>query len=169
MAGLAHLGVGLAAKGAAPKIPLGVLIVGSYTIEIIWGIFFFAGLERYPAPGVVSTAPWSHGLLMAVIWSVAAALVAGRISRNSRTGVFMGLLVFSHWVVDFISKPMSFVFPSDSGLPLLFHGSPEVGLGLYNSNMAVNIGEYGTVLVGLLIYIYTIIKLRKEKKLHTHI
>lgn len=58
MAGIAHLGVGLASKRIAPKVPLGVLLIGAYAIDIIWGIFFFAGIEHFPKPGLVSTA---HG------------------------------------------------------------------------------------------------------------
>lgn len=72
-----------------------------------------------------------------------AALVTAFISREFRTSVFIGLLVFSHWVVDFIVKPMLAAFPTDSGLPLLFDGSPTVGLGLYKTQIGVTIGEYG--------------------------
>ncbi|MFX4262777.1 hypothetical protein ACOBQJ_11290 [Pelotomaculum propionicicum] len=164
MAGLAHMGVGLAAKRAAPQIPVAVLLIGAYVIDIIWGVFYFAGVEQYPGASINSAAPWSHGLFMSVIWSVGAALMARLISRSTSTGVIFGILVFSHWVVDFIAKPMSFAFPSDSGMPLLFNGSPEVGLGLYSSQAGVNIGEYGTLALGFVIYIFTVLKLRKEKK-----
>lgn len=51
MAGLTHLGVGLAAKPAAPKVPLAILIVSAYAIDIIWGVFFLTGVERLPEPG----------------------------------------------------------------------------------------------------------------------
>lgn len=164
MAGLAHTGVGLAAKHFAPKVPLWILLVGAYTIDIIWGIFFFAGIEAYPTTGVVATCPWSHGLFMSVIWTAAAVLITVLISGSLRTGLFMGALVFSHWVVDFISKPMLAAFPTDSGLPLLFDGSPVVGLGMYSTQIGVNIGEYGSLLLGLVIYIFTVRKLRKEKR-----
>jgi hypothetical protein len=30
----------LAAKRVAPKIPLGVLLLGAYAIDIVWGVFF---------------------------------------------------------------------------------------------------------------------------------
>jgi hypothetical protein len=163
MAGLAHMGVGLAAKRVAPKIPLVYLLIGAYVIDIIWGVFYFTGVEQYPGAGISAAAPWSHGLFMSVIWSVSAALLTRLITRNFRTSVIIGILVFSHWVVDFIAKPMRFTFPSDSGLPLLFNGSPEVGLGLYSSQIGVNAGEYGTLVLGLVIYIMTLVKLKKEK------
>jgi hypothetical protein len=165
MAGLAHLGVGLAAKPVAPKVPLVVLLVSAYVIDIVWGVFFFAGIEHLPQPGLTTTSPWSHGLFMSVIWSVLAALLAALISRNARISIVIGLLVFSHWVVDFISHPMTAVFPGDTGLPLFFEGSPTVGLGVWSTQLGVNIGEYGTLILGLVIYFLTLIKLSKQKKL----
>jgi hypothetical protein len=157
MAGLAHIGVGMAAKPVAPRVPVVVLVVSAYAIDFIWGISFFLGIQ--------TASPWSHGLFMAVVWSVLAALAAALISRNTRSSLVIGLLVFSHWVVDFISHPMTAVFPDATGLPLLFEGSPTVGLGVWSTQLGVNIGEYGTLALGVVIYILTLRKLRKEKNL----
>lgn len=164
MAGMTHLGVGLAAKKLAPEIPLLILVIGSYAIDIIWGVFYFLGIEYYPTPEVVRVAPWSHGLFMAIVWSVLIGLTAFLIGKKFRTGLFFGLLVFSHWIVDFIAKPMLYSFPTDSGLPLFFEGSPVVGLGLWSTQIGQNIGEYGVVLLGLVIYVLTLVKLKKEKR-----
>ena len=129
MASMTHLGVGLAAKRVAPKTPVWVLIVAAYVIDFIWVAFYFLGIEHMPEDGVASSNPWSHGLFMALVWSLLAGLIAFWVSRKQSTGLVIGLLVFSHWVVDFISHPMTAVFPHDIGLPLLFEGSPLVGLG----------------------------------------
>jgi hypothetical protein len=166
MAGLAHVGVGLAAKRFAPNVPLGVLLVGAYAIDIVWGVCVVAGVEHFSGSGEATTSPWSHGLLMAVVWSGLAAVIAQRCCRNRRTSVIIGLLVFSHWVVDFISHPMTAVFPGNTGLPLLFEGSPTVGLGVWSTQLGVSVGEYGTLLAGLVIYILTRAQLQKGKKLH---
>ena len=163
MAGIAHLGVGLAAKPLAPKVPLAVLIVGAYAIDIIWGIFFFAGLEGLPEPGLEATNYWSHGLFMALIWSLLAVFLTRLVSGSLRTGLIIGLLVFSHWLLDFISHPMTAVFPDDTGLPLFFAGSPLVGLGLWRTQLGLALGEYGTLILGLLIYILTLAQLRRQK------
>lgn len=163
MAGLAHLGVGMAAKRFAPNVHVGALIAAAYAIDIVWAGFWAAGLERYPGSGVDSTAPWSHGLIMAVIWSVAAGLITMVISRSNRTSLIIGLLVFSHWVVDFIAKPMTHAFPNDAGLPLLFAGSPTVGLGVWGSAIGEYIGEYGTVVAGLVVYLLTRFQRREVK------
>jgi hypothetical protein len=164
MAGLAHLGVGLAAKRAAPTVPVGVLIAAAYGIDIVFGVFWLAGVERIPGPGVQTDNPWSHGLFMAVVWSLSAGLVGARVSRSGRTGVVLGLVVLSHWIVDFVSHPMTAVFPADRGLPLLFEGSRLVGLGLWKSPLGVNIGEYGTTAVGLGIYVMTLLWLRRKRR-----
>jgi hypothetical protein len=186
MAGLAHLGVGLAAKRAAPRVPLAVLLVCAYATDLVFMVCWLLGLEHPPKgaktktgdgaapasgevrpPGVAShpdpPAPWSHGLFMAVIWSALAGLVAHLIRRRRGTSVFIALLVFSHWIVDFITQPMRAAFPNQLGLPLFFHDSHKVGLGLYNSSAVANAIEYGSVALGAAIYLGTLMRLRKER------
>jgi hypothetical protein len=155
MAGIAHAGVGLAAKQVAPKTPLVVLVTAAYVIDMIWGIFFFAGIEHLY---------WSHSLLMALLWSLLAGVLTALVSRSRRSGLIIGLLVFSHWVVDFISHPMTAVFPEDTGLPLLFENSPTVGLGVWRTQLGVNMGEYGTLLLGFVLYVLALRKIRREKR-----
>jgi hypothetical protein len=164
MAALAHMGVGLASKRIAPKIPTPILVASAYALDMIWGVFFAAGIEHLPETDPVTTNPWSHGLFMSVVWSVLAGLIAWRVGRNRRTGFIIGLLVFSHWVVDFISHPMTAAFPGDTGLSLFFDGSPTVGLGLWRTQLGVNVGEYGTLAVGFVIYLLTIRKLKREQQ-----
>ncbi|MGC1646040.1 MAG: hypothetical protein WA741_09450, partial [Candidatus Sulfotelmatobacter sp.] len=104
-----------------------------------------------------------HGLFMSVIWSVAAALLSARIFRDYRAGAVVGLLVFSHWVLDFISHPMGFGHPQTPDLPLLFHGSRNVGLGLYNSigvTQAILI-EVAIFIPGAVVYATYVFKKRK--------
>lgn len=163
MAALTHMAVGLAAKPAAPKIPLAVFILSAYTIDLIWGVFYFLGIEQIPEPGVKAVSYWSHSLFMTVIWSLLAGAIVWLISRNRRTSLIIGLLVFSHWIVDFISHPMTAVFPDALGLPLFFEGSPLVGLGLWRTPLGVALGEYGSLAVGVVIYLGTYIYLRKQK------
>jgi hypothetical protein len=137
MAALTHLGVGLAAKRIAPKTPAIVLILTAYAIDVIWMVFYFAGIEQYPGSKPVTTNPWSHGLFMALVWSLLIGLIAFLVSRSRRAGWVAGLLAFSHWVVDFISHPMRAAFPNDTKLSLLFDGSPTVGLGLWSTQLGV--------------------------------
>jgi hypothetical protein len=159
MAGVTHLGVGLAAKYIAPDVPVGALVAAAYGCDIVWGVCYATGIEQYATSGLPS--PWSHGLFMSVLWSVAAALITLLITRKARTSWIIGLLVFSHWLIDFMAKPMLHAFPMDVGVPIFFSGSPVIGLGLWKTALGEYIGEYIPVALGAVIYVVTLIKLRK--------
>ena len=170
MPALAHFGIGLATKRIAPKIPLWVLLISSEFIDILWIFLFF-------------TPAWlSHGLFMAIIWSIIASLITGlmikylnskkeKIEKSDSTirslhaSLVIGLLVFSHWVLDFFGWPMSAFFPDATGVPLLFDDSQTIGLGLYSNLIVALIIDDGIFIIGLIIYIITLKKLKKEKNL----
>src|SRR6267143_4186500 len=146
MAALAHIAVGLAASRAVPKPPsmsqfkhMVVFVLLADALDLIWRVLCLAGIEHDPSPG-----PWSHGLFMSVVWSAIAVLVAWRVSDSVRTGVLVGLVVYSRWVLDYITHPMTALIPSDPVLLLLFDGSPEVGLGLYRTRLGVYLCESGS-------------------------
>ncbi len=146
--GIAHLAAGLAAKPVAPKASLGVLLLASEAIDILWIALFLAGIENF------RSSPWSHGLFMSVVWSLLAALLAWRFYRDFQTGAVIGLVVLSHWVLDFISHPMGALgMGHQPDLPLFFAGSPKVGLGVYNSVVGMVAGELILLSLGLLIYL----------------
>jgi hypothetical protein len=171
MGPIGHFSVGLAAKPLAPKVPSGILLLATWILDVLAIAFGFVGIEKGGSIG----APWSHRLFMSVVWSLAAALLAARIWRDRRAGVVVGLLVFSHWVLDFISHPIPFSsfswrswqwnygHPLPSDLPLLFGGSPKVGLGLYNSISAVEatILECGMFILGTAVYATYVFRQRK--------
>ncbi len=143
----------------------------SATLAVAFG---YAGIES-AEKGI----PWSHGLFMSICWSAAVAFLVQRIFRSLRAGVAAGLMVFSHWVLDFISHPIpfsSFSFrtwhwdygrPLHSDLPLLFHGSPVVGLGLYNSISAVQatMVEVGMFLVGAAVFVNYLVRVKRKRTL----
>jgi membrane-bound metal-dependent hydrolase YbcI (DUF457 family) len=135
MSGIGHLAPGLAAKSVAPEVPLWVLLIAGETNDILYFLFSSSGME----PKAVITAmdfnqgvkyltpvsnPWSHGLFMSVIWAMIAVAIAFFFYRNRRASGMIGLIVFSHWLLDFFMH---------SNLPLFFKGSTQVGLGLENS------------------------------------
>jgi hypothetical protein len=158
MAGLAHFGLGFAAKRLAPKVPVVVLLLAAIGIDLLWAVFFLTGIER------MGYVPWSHGLFMAGVWSIAAAVIAMLISRDKRVSILIGLLFFSHWVLDFISHPLYFTGDPKPDLPLFFDGSPKVGLGLYSTMAGAIITDIGVFILGLALYITYIVKLKSEKK-----
>ena len=79
MGPIGHFAVGLAAKPTARKVPLGILLLATWILDILAIAFGFAGIE-----GVKRGIPWSHGLFMSVIWSVFSALLAARLYREPR-------------------------------------------------------------------------------------
>lgn len=134
MSGIGHFATGFAARGSAPQVPLLVLLAASETNDILYFVFTTVGLEK-PVHTTINftqgvryleavSAPWSHGLMMSVLWALLVAWVASLVYRDRRTAGTMGVLVFSHWVLDFFMH---------SNLPLSFNGSPLLGLGLENT------------------------------------
>jgi len=84
---LGHFSLGLVAKPAVPKVPLGILLLATWIFDVLAIAFGLAGIEKGGSAGL----PWSHGLFMSVIWSVLAALLTARIYRDHRAGVVVGL------------------------------------------------------------------------------
>jgi hypothetical protein len=159
MSGLGHLAAGFAAKPIAPQIPLWVYLVASETNDLLYFIFTSVGLEKSVATTISFTEgirylepvvnPWSHGLFMSVIWSALAVGLAWLIYRESRVSLVFGLVVFSHWIFDFLMH---------SNLPLFFEGSPQVGLGLENTGLgflAITIFDLVVLAAGITIYFRT--------------
>ena len=173
MGPIGHFSVGFAAKPAAPKVPVAVLLLAAWYLDILAIVFGLAGIER-------GGNPWSHGLFMSVVWSVLAAFLIARIYCDRRAELVVGLVVFSHWLLDFISHPIpfssfswrtwqwSYGHPLPSDLPLLFGNSPKVGLGLYNSISAVKATalESGMLILGALVYA-TLFKGRQKPEDHS--
>ena len=148
-----HFAVGLAAKRVAPKAPLGILLLATLVIDLLCFVFLFAGIERSSEQIELSYIPWSHGLAMAIVWPVAAGVITFLISQDRRTSVVIGLVVLSHWVLDFIGH--------DPDLPLLFDNSPSDGLsiewthtpaGLVVHWVQALVTEFGLLTGGLVIY-----------------
>ncbi len=144
---MGHFAFGLAAKSVAPKAPLGILLVCTQVIDILYALFVLIGVSSLKA------SPWDHGLLMSLVWSAAACAIYYLFFHNLRGGILVGILVLSHWIGDFISW--------DRALPLAFNDMPRVGLGLYNS-FAVMLGvDFG--LFGLALALYLIKTRAKDR------
>jgi hypothetical protein len=156
-----HLAIGFAAKKYAPKVPVAVILIAAYAIDLLYFIFLALGMDT------LDYDPWSHSLLMAVIWSLCAGLLAASLCRELRSGLVIGLVVFSHWVLDFIVW---------GNLPLYFDPANRAGLGLYDrigfSLTPLNLGpgailaavlESGMLFAGLAVYILFLRKSRREK------
>ena len=183
MGPIGHCAIAMAAKPFAPRVPVGILVIATFLLDILAIVFMFIGIEGGEEVGN----PLSHGLLMSLLWSLAAALLAGTGYHSYRSGALVGIAVFSHWILDFISHPIPFpsfswsswqwdyghALPPD--LPLLFANSRRVGLGLYNSISAVAATELevGMFVLGTAVYVTHRVlqrraRTRLDSKAHIH-
>jgi hypothetical protein len=152
-----HFSIALAVKPVAPKVPLWVLLLATEVLDLLCFAFAAIGVENLGVSHsdfvhgtqviVPASIPWSHGLFMSIVWAVAAAVIGWIVYRDRWSGSIIGLAVFSHWVMDFIVHPPY--------LPLLFNGSPTVGLGLSTSGLGAILNvflEFGLLAGGIAIY-----------------
>jgi hypothetical protein len=128
-----HLGAGLAAKAAAPRIGLGTLMAAALLLDILLWLFVILHIEGATVPGDFATTrmlafsfPWSHSLAGAVFWSLGAALIWTWSGGEGKYFAFAPAVIaattFSHWILDYLVHPPE--------MPLWGPGSPTVGLGL---------------------------------------
>jgi len=156
MPGLTHIGIAFIMGAVVPNVPLWALLVATEFIDLICIIFCILGIEKMPTKENAPIAPYSHGLFMALIWTLIASLFTWIISSDIFTTTIIGVVVFSHWVLDFIASPMTYAYPNDTGKPIFFQNSRKIGLGLWSSKTAVIIGEYVVTLLGFIIYIISL-------------
>jgi len=149
---IGHFAVAFAAKPAAPRTSLGTLFVASALVDLLWPIFLLFGWEQVRITQGTNPFltlefaiyPWSHSLLMGIIWGIAFGALYFALTRYSIGAIAVALLVPSHWVLDFI------VHQPD--LPLYPGGTARLGLGLWNNPMATMIVEVVMFVAGVVIY-----------------
>ncbi|MBN2736761.1 MAG: hypothetical protein JXR70_07245 [Spirochaetales bacterium] len=154
MAGLAHLGFGFAAKSLSPKIPLGILLVCPLLLDLIYMALALFG---------VNEGFWSHSLMMALVYSLVVWAIAFLITKKAKDSAIPGLLVLSHWVLDFITWPMLAVLDDPEGMLFYWDESFRFGLGLYRTIPGVILGEAGITLTGIALYVIWLKKKRRKK------
>jgi len=146
-----HLAVALGATRLRPRLPLAALAAAAFGLDLLWPVFLLLGLETVRIdPGNTAftpldfvSYPWSHSLVMSVVWGGLAGLVAVR-RMGARAGVIIAAAVVSHWVLDVVThRPDLPVWPD----------GPKVGLGLWNSVPATFIVEGALFAVGIALYV----------------
>lgn len=128
-----HFAVSLASKKPAPQVSLGTLFIAAQFLDLIWPIFLVLGIESVKiVPGdTVFTPldlhdyPISHSLLTVLGWSALFGGVYYAMKRSMRAAIILGVAVFSHWLLDFITHRPD--------MPLYPGSATYVGLGLWNS------------------------------------
>src|SRR5688572_23332743 len=151
---IGHFAVGLASKKLAPQTNLAWLLAAPLFLDLLWPIFLIAGIEHAtlvkdaPTPFLVlglDHYPWSHSLVMSLVWSAAMAVVYWAATRDRRGASVIAAGVFSHWVLDFVThRPDMQLAP---GVPT------EVGLGLWYSVVGTIATEAAMFIVAVVLYL----------------
>jgi len=124
-----HFAAGLVIKARTPKAPTWALLLGVGWLDVLFGPFVLAGIERATVTPAMSPGfrldyiDWSHSLLMSLVWAACFGLLFLRQGR--RIAAAMVVAVFSHFVLDFLMHP--------ADLALWPGSSTHLGLGLWQT------------------------------------
>jgi hypothetical protein len=152
---IGHFAVGFAAKKFAPHASMAALLSAPLFLDLLWPIFLLLGWEHVRIdPGNTRYTPldfwdypWSHSLLMSVVWATAFALIYRLITHYRAGAIAIWIGVVSHWVLDWISHRPD--------MPLYPGGGSRLGLGLWNSIAGTMIVEIAMLAVGAWVYMST--------------
>jgi hypothetical protein len=148
---LGHFALAFATKRATPRVNLATLFAAAQFPDLLWPVLVAARVERVEiAPGITAftpldfvSYPWSHSLLMIVVWSLGFAVVHFMRSRTRVAAMLLAALVVSHWVLDYVThRPDMPLYP----------GGPRYGLGLWNSVPATIAVESAMFAAGAWLY-----------------
>jgi membrane-bound metal-dependent hydrolase YbcI (DUF457 family) len=151
---LGHFAVGLASKRFAPRTPLVVLFTAALLSDILGQFFGSLGWEHASiqpgntrfTPLNLYDYPWSHSLLMTIVWGTALAIIWNFRTRDRMASCVIWLAAVSHWVLDWITHRPD--------LPLYPGVRERYGLGLWNSipgTMFIELAMFG---IGVWMYVH---------------
>jgi hypothetical protein len=150
---IGHLAVGLAAKRVLPHASLAVLLAAAQLADLLWPVLLALGLEQVRIdPGNTAftpldfvSYPYSHSLLLLVVWGVVFGLVYRRVTDARHAVAVITALVVSHWVLDVVThRPDMPLYP----------GGTRLGLSLWNSIPSTLAVELGLYAAGVAIYVH---------------
>ncbi|MBD2841945.1 hypothetical protein [Erythrobacter rubeus] len=148
-----HWAPAFAAAAISPSGPkLATYFIAAQLVD--WGFFALAlfGIERMRVdpdatvmvPFDLYHMPYTHSLLGTGIWAVAMAGVVLILNRNLIGGLLAGLVVMSHWLLDWITHRPDMTIAG---------GEETYGLGLWNYPFAAIPLEAGITLAAFVFYL----------------
>lgn len=149
---IGHFALGLASKKIAKAPSLALMFIAVQLLDLLWPIFVLLGIETFQieegitklTPLNFTHYPYSHSLLMSVIWGALLAFIYYLASKNKQGAILLGTLVISHWVLDFLThRPDLLLTP---------WGTTKVGMGLWNYPIIESVIEFGLFLSGAFLY-----------------
>jgi hypothetical protein len=147
-----HFAVGFMAKRAVPRVSLPVLFAAVSFLDILWPLFIVLGVEHARiVPGITAASPldlydypWSHSLVMSLVWSVAFASPLF-VAKRMREGLVVAGCVFSHFVLDLVThRPDMLIAPGTT---------EKYGFGLWNALVPAVIVEAALFAAGVYVYV----------------
>ena len=149
-----HFGFAAMVKARERQEPLWALMLASVWLDIVFVPLFLTGIETIAlAPGAhggyasgIIHANYTHSLVGAALLAAAFGWVCA-VPWGRRSGVVLGLVVFSHWVLDLIvHRPDLPLLPGNAG------GFATLGLGLWRWPVAAAAVELALVIPGAWLY-----------------
>jgi hypothetical protein len=149
---IGHYGVAYAAKTVAPKAPLAAYFLAVQALDVLFSVFVLGGIEhmeivhKYTSynPYRLYDMPITHSLVGSLGWAVAVGIVAALLRLPRRESLWLGLAVFSHFILDLpVHTP---------DLSIAGNDTAKLGLGLWNNVPVVLALELLVLLGGWLVF-----------------
>src|SRR6188472_3800187 len=150
---IGHDALALGAKRVAPAVSLGTTFMACQLADLLWPTMLMLGIEHVevdPGNTLVTplnfvSYPYSHSLVMLVVWSALFALAYRAIRGWNGTAIAtVATLVFSHYLLDVITHRPD--------LPITIHGSRRLGFGLWNHPGPALAIELALFIAGMALY-----------------
>jgi membrane-bound metal-dependent hydrolase YbcI (DUF457 family) len=150
---IGHYALAFGAKKVAPSVSLGTAFLACQFADLLWPTLLMLGkevVEIDPGNTLVTplnfvSYPYSHSLVMLVVWSALFAIVYRAIRGWNQTAILtVAALVFSHYLLDLIMHRPD--------LPITLTGSRRLGLGLWNYPGTTLALELTMFIVGTTLY-----------------
>jgi hypothetical protein len=149
-----HFGFAAIVKSREPQVPLWSLMLATVWLDVIFVPLFLTGVETlHPVPGLAGGyganlifADYTHSLLGALALSVVFALLFVA-PWGRRCAIVLGLVAFSHWLLDLIVHRHDMPLLPEEGSHL-----PRLGFGLWRFPTASISIELLLVILGAWLY-----------------
>ena len=149
-----HFGLAAAVKAREASTPLWAMMLATAWLDVVFVPLFLTHVETVePAPGATASygggiihADYTHSLVGAVALSAILG-AAGWAIWNRRVGIVLGLVAFSHWILDLVVHRMDLPILPGNALDL-----PRLGFGLWQLPDVSALVELLLVLGGAWLY-----------------
>jgi hypothetical protein len=149
-----HFGFAAVVKSRQHRVPLWALMLATVWLDILFVPLFLKKVETLePVPGLaggygqnIIHADYTHSLIGALLLSAIFVIVCA-VPWGKRCGVVLGLVSFSHWLLDLVVHRHDLpLLPGNAG------DLPRLGFGLWKLRWASIAAELLLVIVGAWLY-----------------